>query len=55
MLRLGDRNANPYHKMGESLKTRLAVNSEASAAVHSHGDMSTDRSDHVLLTQRRQQ
>lgn len=54
MLRLGDWKANPYHKMGASLKTRLAVDSEASSAVHSHGDISTDRSDHVLLTQSRQ-
>lgn len=55
MLRLGDWKASLYHKMGESLKMHLAVNSEVSSAVHSHRDISTDGSDHVLLTQTPQQ
>lgn len=42
MLRLGDWKANYYHKMGESLKTRLAVKSEPSSPVHSHGAISTE-------------
>lgn len=49
MLRLGDWKANLYHKTGESLKTHLAISSEVSSAVHSHRDISIDRSDPTAM------